>query len=161
MQTRHLILVGIAALCAAAVVAQTLRPDLPHKSGEGYMGRSHSDPAKRVFQFQGKAYLSLLEQPRAKADRDWQPSAPLPISLAKAEEIGRAELRKFVKEDAHWPVAEISISRFRGSIDWYYAVTFSPEVYLESEPRDSFVVLVDFSGKPGLIAQTPIPMAQH
>ncbi len=86
----------------------------------------------------------------------WEPSAPLPISLDKAEEIARKELVKFVSDEVRWQFAEFSIGRFHAPTahgeNWYFALTLKPVLAFGEVNSDSFTVLMNASGDPGPIS---------
>ena len=82
---------------------------------------------------------------------EWESSSPLPIGFAKAEEIARGELRKLVADESNWVVTEFQIARFGRRPNWYYAVTLAPEMEAVGLRHRSVTLLVDFSGKPGLV----------
>ena len=84
---------------------------------------------------------------------EWEPSSPLPIDLAKAEEIARTELRKLAPDESRWVATDFEISRFGRRANWYYAVTLKPQFEFTGVRSDTFTVLVDFSGKAGRIAR--------
>ena len=89
----------------------------------------------------------------------WEPSAPLPISLDKAEEIARKELVKFVSDEVRWQFAEFSIGHFHAPTahgeNWYFALTMKPGLALGEVNSDSFTVLMNASGEPGRIIGRP------
>ena len=89
----------------------------------------------------------------------WEPSAPLPISLDKAEEIARKELVKFVSDEVRWQFAEFSIGRFHAPTahgeNWYFALTMKPVLAFGEVNSDSFTVLMNASGEPGRIIGRP------
>ena len=97
----------------------------------------------------GREYLSMLKETRVRPE--WEPSAPLPLNLAKVEEVARTELRKLGPDDSWWIITEYQISRFGRGTNWYYAVTLKPEIQVVGLRPESFTLLVDFSGNPGVI----------
>ena len=86
----------------------------------------------------------------------WEPSAPLPISLDKAEEIARKELVKLARDEVRWQFAEFSIGRFHAATghgeNWYFALTMKPVLAFGEVNSDSFTVLMNASGDPGRIS---------
>ena len=111
--------------------------------------------SSRAFHIGGKQYRSTIDLEKAIAGPPWNPSSPLPISLARLEQIARTELDKLVGDESKWQVVDFQISRAAGGRHWYIAVTLEPavQVVAESLPRDSFTALIDLYGRPGNIAQ--------
>jgi hypothetical protein len=106
---------------------------------------------RRTSHVRGKEYVSILEQ--GAAGDEWEPSAPLPLSISAAEKVARVELAKLVLDETDWIATDFQISRFGPGPSWYYAVTLKPIFQLHGERSDSFSVLVDFAGKPGRVRQ--------
>ena len=137
---------------AAVALAQTLPPTLPTSRNTGYAAFAPRAPAvTRKSQISGKEYISILEQPAVSPE--WEPSAPLPITLAAAEKLARVELAKVVPDESDWIVSDFQISRFGAGPNWYYSVSLKPILQLSGERPESLTVLVDFSGRPGRVLQ--------
>ena len=107
----------------------------------------------------GKVYLSTLKETRVPPG--WEPSAPLPLSLAKVEEVARTELRKLGADELWWFVTDFQICRFGRGTNWYCAVTLKPELQPVGERPESFTLLVDLSGNPGLIRRLGAPSTRQ
>jgi len=159
MRKHQLLLFGGLVFGAGVVLAQTfprtLPADLPSVKGTGIHGvaRPQWEAERRYFYLSGGEYLSAIYPERNALGPEWESSAPLPIGLAKAEETARRELRKLVDKESSWVVTDFQISRFGLRSNWYYVITFKPEMGAVSVRPESFTVLVDFSGKPGLIGR--------
>src|SRR6266478_586002 len=107
--------------CAAVVLAQNLPRTLPARNTQGYYdGGPRNDPVRCTSQVRGKEYVSILEQPAV--SREWESSAPLPITLSVAEKLARDELAKIVPDEADWIATDFQISRFSAGSSWYYSV---------------------------------------
>src|SRR6266704_493150 len=117
---------GCCGLCATLVIAQTLPSTLPSRQQGGIRSIYHpkSEMIERIFYLEGKEYRSLMTWQQAETFAGWDPSAPLPISLDKAEEIARKELVKLVRDEVRWQFAEFSIGRFHTPTahgeNWYF-----------------------------------------
>jgi hypothetical protein len=140
-------------LTAMLVVGQNLPRTLPAVNSRGYYGgvRQLPQAVRRNSLFNGKEYVSILQQPTV--SREWETSVALPISLPAAEKEARVELSKIVPDDSEWVVTDFQISRFGAGPIWYYAVTLQPTVQLSDGPAESFTALIDFSGTPGRVVQ--------
>lgn len=78
----------------------------------------------------------------------WAVSAPLPLSFVDAEQLARAELRRFVQDEPQWALHEISLQRLWNSpAHWFYVIRFKHPTPFS---RD-FTVLLSLAGAPGLI----------
>ena len=151
MRKAQLYIIGLS-YSAAVVLAQNLPRTLPTPNKQGYYGgEPRNDPVRRTSQARGKEYVSILEQPAV--SREWEPSAPLPITLSVAEKLARDELAKVVPDEADWVATDFQISRFSAGSSWYYSVTLKPALQLSGERPESFTVLMDLSGTPGRVRQ--------
>jgi len=153
MNKLHLYIFGLL-VSAAVVLSQNLPRTLPplQRPGYGYQdfGLTH-ERVTRNSRIGSKEYVSILEQ--AEGSREWESSAPLPVSIPAAEKVARTELAKVVPDEADWIATDFQISRFGPGPNWYYAVTLKPIFRLRGERSDSFNVLVDFAGKAGQVQQ--------
>src|SRR5262245_10575908 len=105
-------------LVAMAVAAGTLlaRTDGPPPPGQ-------------PFSWKGKWHDSLLSISNVLASPSWTPANPLPLSMDKAVEIARGELRKVAPEIETWTVIQIALnlcveSKSPEEQIWYYHVKF-------------------------------------
>ena len=157
MRKSKLLFAGVVGFCAVLMFAQTLPPTVPsrHEGGIRSVDRSKSEVVERTFYLQGKEYRSLMSWQEAESIIPWEPSLPLPVSLAKAEEIARKELSKLVRDEIRWQFSEFSIGRFRRPTahgeNWYFALTMKPAPVFGEVNADSFTVLMNASGSPGRI----------
>ena len=97
--------------------------------------------------------MSAMSAQEIEAGGTWEPSSPIPLSLAQAEEIARKELRKFVKDDFDWEFTELSVKRLReinGPV-WCFAATLKPIPAMSEVNSNYFTVLMNASGQPGRI----------
>ena len=149
----QLLLFGTLTISAGLMLAQNVPSTLPPRELPRYAGGSRPGPevVTRTSYVAGKEYLSMLKEAGVRAK--WESSAPLPLNLAKVEEIARAELRKLGPDDSWWVVTEYQISRFGRGTNWYYAVTLKPKIQVVGLRPESFTLLVDFSGNPGVIGR--------
>ncbi len=136
-------------------LAQNAPPTLPPRPLPKIVlpAGKHAPVETRTFWIGGKEYRSVLAAKEDKSFRAWNSASPLPIGLARAEEIARGELAKLVDDAGAWQVSDFRISRFATEHYWYMSVTFEPATQVVSDPLppDSFTVLLDFGGKPGRI----------
>jgi len=150
------VLVSLVCLAVLAI-AQTPPPTLPPgslpKVGIGPSVGKRPAIETRTFFLGGKQYRSILNGPAPSSGGGWTSASPLPIGLAKAEEIARAQLGKFVTDESSWQVSDFHIGRFADQPNWYFSVTLDPVVQVVGGelPPDSFTVLLDFAGTPGKI----------
>jgi hypothetical protein len=141
-------------LCMTGVVllAQTIPSTFPPANRPGwYRVAPQAEPVRRISHFNGKEWLSVLDQPTV--SREWGPTAPLPTTLAAAEKLAWEQLSKIAPDASEWVTTDFQISRFDTGPNWYYAVTLQPPLQLPGGPRESFTALVDFAGTPGRVAQ--------
>jgi hypothetical protein len=105
------------------------------------------------FWVNGKQYAAKLSRDEIISAPDWSPSSSLPFTLAKAEQIARAELRKLVSNDSTWEVTEVSLQRLREEVQpkWYYLIKFMPKNRESNVIPDLFVFPISLSGEPGHI----------
>ena len=106
------------------------------------------------FSLKGKKYSAKLSREQITSGPGWSLASPLPWTLAKAEEMARAELRKLVVDDSTWEVTELSLQRFRDEIEpkWYYLIKMMPKNRENNVISDMFVFPISFSGEPGQIS---------
>ena len=158
---KNLFSLGCLLALSALTLGQTLPRTLPSVQKQGYLGPSLKwETGKRMFHVEGKDYFSVLALEQTALGPDWEAPAPLPLTLAKVEQIARVELRKLVTDEARWVVIEFEIARFHRSPNWYYAVTLKPDVEIQGVRPDSFVALVDFAGNAGRIFRSGANRAQ-
>lgn len=157
MVKRKVLLFGGVTICAAVVLAQTVPSTLHSKRGRisGITRIRVTETARCTFQFRGQQYLSAMSAQEVEAGGAWEPSLPIPLNLAQAEEIARRELRKFVKDDFDWELTELSVNRLRGTNGplWYFAATLKPISAMFEVNSNYFTVLINASGQPGLIGR--------
>ena len=162
MTKLRFLLTGLVGVCATMMFSQTLPSTLP-STGSRYYGVSSTSSAGEtwLFQIAGKHYRAKISLPEVTAGPDWRPSMPLPLSLAKAEEIARAELRKLGVDDWGWDITDLHLKRLRGSNQpqWYFIVGLAPVPVVgnTAAPGDSFFAVISLSGKAGLIQLDPTP----
>ena len=151
MQKHQLLVTGGVALCAALALGQTLPPTLPSRPS----GFTALAPQLEVWSFdlQGKGYSATLSRAQVSASPEWTPSALLPLTPAKAEQIARSELRKLISDDSTWVVEEFMLRRFRGAARgrWIYVLGFKPVDGTTNATSDRFVLPMSFSGEPAQI----------
>jgi len=154
MQTRPLLIIGAISLCAALLFAQTLPSTLPLAT------REHQRPSPNggqgfgwQFNLNGKKYEAKITREQIEAGPKWTPSAPLPLSLAKAEEIARDELRKLVSDDATWELTEFNLRCLNDQTEpkWYYVVKLKHKMQDRGVMPDLFILPISFSGELGRI----------
>ncbi len=158
MKTRQLLLIGLIAFCATAVLSQTL-PSTPPSKGTGQYVLSNRNGEIWRFQLGGKHYRARITREEVDAGPDWRPSMPVPLSLAKAEELARAELHKLGTDDTGWEVTAFHLKRLQGSAQpkWYYVVAMAPAATNGKAGSDSFLVLITLSGKQGVVKLDDTP----
>jgi hypothetical protein len=105
------------------------------------------------FSLKGKKYSAKLSREQITSGPGWSPASPLPLTLAKAEQIARVELRKLVGDDLTWEVTELSLQRLRDETEpkWYYLVKLMPKNRESNVISDLFVFPISFSGEAGQI----------
>ena len=155
----------------ALALSQNLPSTLPSKSGQRYISAPPLGYGW-LFQIGGKRYKTTISHDEVKAGRAWNPSMPLPLSFAKAEEIARAELKKLVGDGdtASWeitelqlkrmPANELQLIRLPGNDEprWFFLIGMKPtpadqppsQLKLE---HDSFFVVMNLSGVVGKIEE--------
>jgi len=153
VMSKALLLLGTLVSLGAFALAQTLPTTTLHTPQKGgYLNAaSNSVTERRTFQLGGKEYRTRLSLEETALGPEWESPSPLPLSLAKVEEIARSELRKLVTDEPRWMVTDFHLGRFERRSNWYYAVTLKPDVEVAGVRADSFIALVDFSGKPARI----------
>ena len=118
-------------------------------------------PGSWQFHVGGAAYEATISQKAVLDSPSWSPSQPLPLTLARVEEIARQELRRLVDDDSKWEPTDFSLHRLKGATPpkWFYVVEFMPA----KNTRDHFIngrydtvrVLVNTSGSPGTFSPLP------
>lgn len=153
MKTAQLVLIGVAVCFAALIFGQTPPSTLPLATGEHRSAGPLSAGEAWLFNFAGKKYEAKITHQQAAASPQWTPAAPLPLSLAKAEETARAEVRKVGGDDSMWDVTELDLRRLRDEPEpkWFCLVGLSPREGSTNAASDSFCVPISFSGEPGQI----------
>ncbi len=153
------LLTGLGVLSAATVLlSQTLPSTLPSRGPKIYKGSSAEYAGEMwLFQLGDKHYRARITKEEILARPEWGPTVPPPLSLARAEEIGRAELRKLGVDDAGWEVTDLHLKRLRGSDQpkWYYVVRLARQE--DNAASESFFAVISFSGKPGVVEPDPNP----
>ena len=136
---------------SAVLLAQTLPSTLLNLGKRQFIVLSNAahQTVRRTSYLGGKEYVCTLEE--TNVSPDWESSAPLPVALAKIEEVTRTELRKFVADEPKWLVTDFQVSRFGRGPNWYYVIALKPDVEVAGVRPESFTFLMDFSGKPGLV----------
>lgn len=160
MRKRPSLLTGLTVLSATALLSQTVPSTFSSKAPKRYTGGSTTYAGEMwLFQVGDKHYRARITKDEIVACPDWRPTMPLPLSLARAEEISRAELRKFGVDDAGWDVRDLHLKRLRGNDQpkWYYVVGLAPKVADDNAASDSFFAIISFSGKPGVVETDPNP----
>ena len=160
MSKRLLLLVAL--VCLAALALGQALPPTTHPTPQKWIVLGDApgrEMQKRTFHLQATEYLSVLYVEKSALGPEWESPSPLPLTLTKVEEIARGELRKLVTDEPRWLVTDFHLGRFERSANWYYAVTLKPDVEVAGVEPDSFVALVDFSGKPGRIGKLNRPEA--
>ena len=148
-----LILAGVC-LCTSPIFAQALPSTLPLATQEHQFAARHELLGfSWQFSLNGKNYSANLSREQITSCPSWSPSSPLPFTLAKAEQIARADLRKLVADDSTWEVTDLSLLRFRHETEpkWYYLVKLMPKHRESNVIPDLFVLPISFSGEPGQI----------
>jgi len=116
-------------------------------AGHGLLGISWQ------FDLSGKKYAAQLSREQIASAPDWNSTSPLPLTLAKAEELARAELRKRVVDDSNWEVTELGLHRLRGEVrpKWYFLVQLMQKKRESSVIPDVFILPITFAGETGKI----------
>ena len=145
-------------LSATVLLSQTLPSALPSQGPKIYKGSSAEYAGEMwLFQLGDKHYRARITKEEILAGPEWRPTVPPPLSLARAEEIGRGELRKLGVDDAGWEVTDLHLKRLRSSdqAKWYYVVRLAPRE--DNAASESFFAVISFSGKPGVVEPDPNP----
>jgi hypothetical protein len=110
-----------------------------------------------IFDLKGRRYEARIARDQIVECPDWTPAAPLPLSLAKAEKIARAELRKLVSDEPGWEVVEFSVKRLQEEpkSKWFYLVELKPASVPANIISDTFRLPISSSGTPGQITPRP------
>jgi hypothetical protein len=153
MKTPQLLLTGLIALAATLMFSQTLPSTFPSMPPKYAGGPEFPPPQTWYFQLGGKHYSTRITRRFIDAGPDWSPSLPLPLSMTKAEEIARAQLRKLGTDDLGWEVTDLSLKRLSPDyrLKWFYMVRLEPTVGTSNSPSDSFLVAINLSGDVGVI----------
>lgn len=155
------LLTGLGVLSAATVLlSQTLPSTLPSKGPKIYRGSSAEYAGEMwLFHVGDKHYRARITKEEISSGPSWRPTMPMPLSLAKVEEISRAELRKLGVDDGDWEMTDLHLKRLRGNDQpkWYYVVRLAPRLGDDNAASDSFFVVISFSGKPGVVEADPTP----
>ncbi|HZR18350.1 MAG TPA: hypothetical protein VFE51_13740 [Verrucomicrobiae bacterium] len=143
-----------ACLCAGLIFAQSLPSTVPLATQEHQFARRHEFLGfSWQFSVNGKKYSANLSREQISAGPGWSPDSPLPLTLAKAEQMARVDLRKLVGDDAAWEVTELSLQRLRDETEpkWYYLVKLMPKHRETNVISDLFVFPISLSGEPGQV----------
>jgi hypothetical protein len=177
MKNSLLVTAILLALTGALAISQSLPSALPPRNREAYAGgpaqpQSHS----WAFHIADKFYRAKITRDEVRLGPDWKPSMPLPLSIAKAEGIARAELKKLVADSAAWEVTELQLKRipdedqpiwttpsltgtgleFQRSFTadqakWFYLIGMEPREGSSRQKHDSFFAVMNLSGVVGKI----------
>jgi hypothetical protein len=75
----------------------------------------------------GKSYEFNVTAAVVAQTPSWAPADENPpFSPRRAEEIARGKLQELVPTGSEWPLREITLATFAGSLHWLYVVTFEP-----------------------------------
>ena len=154
MQTRQILIIAGLCFCAALLIAQTLPSAVPLATREHQFAARHELLGiSWQFQLKGKKYAAKLTREQITSGPEWSPSSSLPVTLPKAEQIARAQLRKIVGDDSTWDLTELSLQRLRDETEpkWYYLIKLMPKERASNVISDSFCFPISFSGEPGQI----------
>jgi hypothetical protein len=158
MRKPQLLLIGLIIFSASILLSQTVPSTLPSK-GPKIFSATSADYAGEMWLFHvgAKHYRARITKEEIIAGPDWRPSTPLPLSLSKAEEIARVELRKLGVNDVGWDVTDLHLKRLRANDQskWYYVVGLGPAVPKDAAAHDSFFAIISLSGNPGVIESDP------
>jgi len=128
------------------MLGQTLPSTVPLATS--HLHRSRPDPAAGDWPsfIEGRKFHSTITHEQITEGPEWTPSAALPLTLDKAEQVARVELHKIVNDHSSWEVSEFVIRPFREGTQtwWFYVVRLRPK-----ESSDHFELPVSFSGEPG------------
>ena len=179
MKNSLLVAAILLALTGALAISQSLPSTLPSRNREYYLG----GPAQRqerswVFNIADKSYRAEITHDEVRLGPDWKPPMPLPLSLARAEEIARAELKKLVDDSASWEVTGLQLKRipdydqpllttpslrgtgleFQRSLagdqaKWFYLIGMEPRQGSLRQKHDYFLVAMNLSGAVGIIEE--------
>jgi len=103
------------------------------------------------FQISGVHHTERIEQSFIQSSPQWDPTKPLPISLAEAERVARHELHKLAPDEKSWQVDYFRIKRSvaKAAPNWYFHVVFHGPYYSETNLNNA-TVFVDFVGRTGV-----------
>jgi len=107
-------------------------------------------PDTMTFWLDGQSYLARIKREAVLAGPAWDTSKPLPLSLARAERVARAELRKVVTDEPAWRVRSFQLTHLPNSSSWYYSVNLIPGAKREKKTT-GFTVFIDSTGRAGTI----------
>lgn len=155
MKNQVLILMAFITCCGPILFSQTLPSTVPSKPEGGYKAVYQVEDARRTFTVHGQNYITSLTRQAAQPGHTWDPSLPIPISLERAEELARYELKKVADDEILWRFSDFSIARLTGtnSYLWYFAITLKPVMQPGKETSDSFTLLMNANGQPGRIGR--------
>jgi hypothetical protein len=132
------ILIGL--LLASAVLAQA-KNEFP----DGLRGFSMSSS----FQHDGKEYRYELNTDDVKDTPSWDLSdGEPPLSVVRAVEIGKFQLKKLIKRTGGWDVDVIKLHQADRK-KWYYEIHFTCiEIGCSAKAMGGFTILIKFDGVP-------------
>jgi hypothetical protein len=96
----------------------------------------------------GRKYACRIDRETIIGGPTWDSSKPLPLSLAEAERLARAELAKLTEDVSGWEVTKFELNRAPWSANWYYAVELHP-VGAALTNRQYFSIFLDANGRAG------------
>jgi len=119
---------------------------------------SQTDPAARWFaalchsDVGSTKYTCRISREIVLGCPAWDPSKPLPLSLAEAERLARAELAKLTKDEGTWEVTKYGLQRATSTANWYYSVELHPRNADRNDHR-SFAVFLNTQGQAGTFSE--------
>jgi hypothetical protein len=144
----------VATFVAAVVSSQTPPSTVPLAAREHRPAASWTTGDVWHFKVGATNYQAEILYAQVATGPEWKPAMPLPVDLAKAEQIARGELRKLVGDDSTREIAEFQIRRLRGQVQsrWLYVIRLTPATTDPRSSLDSFVIPVSFDGQRGQIS---------
>ena len=122
--------------------------------GKPATGRESPSPTffstRHIFTLEGKTYATFIDEAALVASPAWDMDQPPPINFKKVVDLAREEFEKRLRVRPKWKVTTLQLCQANSPHEdkWYYAVTLQPP-YGGGHDGENFVMLVDFSGKPG------------
>jgi len=169
---------SLLALTGALAISQDLPSTLPSRNRQYLAVPPQPQGHAWLFHIAGKHYRAKITHDEVRAGPDWKPSMALPLSFSKAEEIARAELKKFVGDSTSWEVTDLQLKRIanedrpiwttpslegtglefeRGlnayQAKWFYVIGMKPTEGSSRQRHDSFFAVMNLSGVVGKIEE--------